>query len=919
MALRRGLVNGLASQNPRTVRKTLLGIAEPSEWNALLEGAEWGRDGVLESGHPELQRFRRVGRRVSDILALVLLYAPPDATRVAELIASAREFSLSPKNAFSRRENRWSLEAERLDRFEGLRSLSLGGLTLTGTTTVGVTHIGLRDCIVGEPDFMANCVGLTSVSLRSMNLKGVALAETVERLVLMNLRLLADLSDLPGAAALKHLSAFRCWDLKRMDLSQHSALIDLRLERLWELDTLCLPESPSALRKLFMRDVPRVALDGITGKVEGATIERVGTNVRRAKAKKVAPSVLSDELADNLHSDDGPFVSSALRSMDKEAFKEVLEGVKWGRSDKLETDHELLSDLEDPHSLLLAVLLHAPSMGVATKLRNRLKGTLQWSPPDRQGRWPLSAKALLAWHLDHIALSNVALTDLEALANSGPRKLTLNNCDVDVASLRALEAIETLVLTDMPVESLRLPSGLKALHLGAHTGVEGLDGYSGGALEELHLSDLSIASLDGIERWPTLRAVTLSLLDGLTSLEPLSRLPALERAEVHSCPDVVDLRGLPTGPQIALDGLGITDLAGLGADEITTTLSLSSCAELTTLRGIAGLSRLTSVTIRSCPKLVDVSALAVLPRLRLLDLRDASGLTHIGALVGGPVKAVALHGTGVVADSVHPDLVWHCTWDEEVEMEEVAKRFPPPPEHFVLPKGEKKQVSALRKLFKSNNLESIKYALELVRALQNPMIYETLLAGAALRTKGIWSGSRVVSKKFPRAYGQYALMGIVASAPDDCAIAAHIRAEVVELDITGNDTQHSPFDFMHLEAFSALEILHIDRVGPILTGRSAPALPSLRKLYVRKLEALEDLQWITAAPKLEVLSFKNTPLKSIAGIEKAKGLRSIEFWSSPVEDLVPLLSLTKLERVYIQGHSGGEVAAELASRGVKLR
>lgn len=63
--------------------------------------------------------------------------------------------------------------------------------------------------------------------------------------------------------------------------------------------------------------------------------------------------------------------------------------------------------------------------------------------------------------------------------------------------------------------------------------------------------------------------------------------------------------------------------------------------------------------------------------------------------------------------------------------------------------------------------------------------------------------------------------------------------------------------------------------------------------YITSIEAIKELSQITT------LSTKNTELKSLAGIEELSQLRTIRLGGVTDEDLLPLLSLEKLEKLYV--------------------
>jgi len=71
-----------------------------------------------------------------------------------------------------------------------------------------------------------------------------------------------------------------------------------------------------------------------------------------------------------------------------------------------------------------------------------------------------------------------------------------------------------------------------------------------GALRELGLTQGSVASLNGLLRWPQLRRLELAYLRGLRSLAPAEELEALEVLYCDRCPKLSQYQGLAAAPAL---------------------------------------------------------------------------------------------------------------------------------------------------------------------------------------------------------------------------------------------------------------------------------------------------------------------------------------------------------------------------------
>ena len=183
---------------------------------------------------------------------------------------------------------------------------------------------------------------------------------------------------------------------------------------------------------------------------------------------------------------------------------------------------------------------------------------------------------------------------------------------------------------------------------------------------------------------------------------------------------------------------------------------------------------------------------------------------------------------------------------------------------------DKKVLNNLKKLFISREYDLISQGLEMFRSLENPDVSKYFLDGIQYATKadGRLVPNPIFSGTAPaQPYLNYALLGVIAYAPDDCEIANNLKSSIKFLDI--ETTISSP-----LAAFQNLESLDLSNS-----------------------EELEDLDGIASLKKLEHIEINNcNALKSLKGLlNKNIKTTSLDLsYFQYLETLLPILNITLL-------------------------
>ena len=200
---------------------------------------------------------------------------------------------------------------------------------------------------------------------------------------------------------------------------------------------------------------------------------------------------------------------------------------------------------------------------------------------------------------------------------------------------------------------------------------------------------------------------------------------------------------------------------------------------------------------------------------------------------------------------------------------------------------DKKLLDKLKKLFISREPDLIEQGLELYRSLNNADVANYFLdgvkyssnAGGHLIPNALFSGTGPAQP-----YLNYALLGVISYAPDDCEIANNLKSSVVSLDIELSNSST-------LEGFINLESLVLKDSDSLL--KEIDGLSSLHKLR----------HFDINLPEYHGDSGLQNNLKSLRSLlNKTLNMTSLDLsYFTALEDLEGLQSMTKLKTLDISG------------------
>ena len=213
---------------------------------------------------------------------------------------------------------------------------------------------------------------------------------------------------------------------------------------------------------------------------------------------------------------------------------------------------------------------------------------------------------------------------------------------------------------------------------------------------------------------------------------------------------------------------------------------------------------------------------------------------------------------------------------------------------------DKKVLNNLKKLFISRDNDLISQGLEMFRSLENADVSKYFLDEVQYATKadGRLIPNPIFSGTAPaQPYLNYALLGVIAYAPDDCEIANNLKNSVKFLDI--ETTISSP-----LAAFQNLESLDLSNSEGLEDLDGIASLKKLQHIEINNCNALKSLKGIASLKKLQHIEINNcNALKSLKGLlNKNLKMTSLDLRNFRyLENLEGVQSMNNLKKIVLVG------------------
>jgi len=206
-----------------------------------------------------------------------------------------------------------------------------------------------------------------------------------------------------------------------------------------------------------------------------------------------------------------------------------------------------------------------------------------------------------------------------------------------------------------------------------------------------------------------------------------------------------------------------------------TSLNLTNCIDLQNLDVLANCTNLTSLNLYGCKSLQNVNGIAGLVNLTNLDLSYCKSLrpkpsqnvmTARSQVEAYQVKVMKKAGMEI-PESFGTAISSGKANKHSIDRKTLLLRF--------------KSVAKIKKFLKSRDYKNIDSGIELIRSMDDPSIYEVLLDACSIDNEGEFARSSLFTGNSPeQPYLDYALLNLIAYAPEDCNLDASLKRSNIE-------------------------------------------------------------------------------------------------------------------------------------------
>jgi Leucine-rich repeat (LRR) protein len=364
-----------------------------------------------------------------------------------------------------------------------------------------------------------------------------------------------------------------------------------------------------------------------------------------------------------------------------------------------------------------------------------------------------------------------------------------DNTSIDLSSCKSLKNVDVLAnctsLADLNLsscESLENVNGLAKctnltkLDLSYCESLQNVDGLKNCTkLTSLNLeSCYELQNIGGLANCTKLTSLNLSSCDSLKNVDVLANCTNLANLDMSMCSSLQNVYGLSNLASLSsLDlsgwnGESLKNLKGLSNCTFLTSLNLSDCRSLQNLDGLDSCTNLTNLNLSYCNSLQNVNGLAGLVNLASLDLSTCRSLRP----------------------KPSPDIMTTRSQVKAYQLKVMKKAGMEIPESFgnAIPSGkankhsiDRKTLAKIKKFLKSRDYNHIDSGIELVRSMDDPSIYEVILDACSIDSEGKFARSSLFTGTGPaQPYLDYALLNLIAYAPEDCNLGESLKLSNIE-------------------------------------------------------------------------------------------------------------------------------------------
>jgi internalin A len=461
--------------------------------------------------------------------------------------------------------------------------------------------------------------------------------------------------------------------------------------------------------------------------------------------------------------------------------------------------------------------------------------------------------------------------------------------------------IKTLSLTDFS----ELPSGLANL-----TKLTSLD---------LRYCE-SLKNIDGLANLTNLTSLDLQSCFKLQNVDGLVNCTNLTTLNLDSCKTLQNVDGLANCTNLTSLNLcfcqSLQNVDGLANLTNLTSLDLTYCSSLQNVDGLANLTNLTSLVLYNCNSLQNVDVLENLTNLTSLDLTYCSSLQNVELIQLQELKVLSMDGCNKVKPLPRP---MNMETRSEVEsyfrsiLKKAGRKIPDSLKPKT-PKDLKSNLAKIKKFIRKRDHDTIDQGIELMRALDDPAIFESLLAGCSINENGKLLGNRLFTGTGPaQPYLDYALVNLIGYAPKNTKVDKSLEhANIKTLSLTNSSLQNLDV----LANLTNLTSLDLSICESLQNVDGLENLTNLTSLDLQECDSLQNVDGLANLTNLTSLVLSYCKFSTIpSGLNKIPKLTSLNLSGCDslqnVDGLANLPNLTSLDLRYCDSLENADGIAKL--------
>ena len=270
------------------------------------------------------------------------------------------------------------------------------------------------------------------------------------------------------------------------------------------------------------------------------------------------------------------------------------------------------------------------------------------------------------------------------------------------------------------------------------------------------------------------------------------------------------------------------------------------------------------------------------------------------------LRCVAVGGTRLKKTDAPEDIQRWVSIAASPNLQEMAARTLERKKRTRLPGASGKRAAAAGRMLKSTDAEVVQQGLELLAALDDPIVIDALLQDLTWKANG--KGFMPASKRWGGRRCAFIALGLLALRPE---LRPDLRSvEFLRLTSRYGDANLRPFDLGTLHALPALTRLELVAVSPLLNddpgqnpsqNGTVGLLPALQRVLIRG--PVASLGFLARAPKLESVRLAAAGIVDVRGLATS-GVARLDFHTAGPVDFAALAPCARLREIRVRYTKG---------------